>query len=59
MDRNEILDWWENFDGIGDEEEYAHHPSDVIQTQWGTGIILCLPYLNLYPAAFTYCYLYP
>tara|TARA_B100000674_G_C37637294_1_gene821664 strand:+ start:426 stop:776 length:351 start_codon:yes stop_codon:yes gene_type:complete len=44
MSHDEILTWWEETDGEGeDEEEYPHHPAEVYETQWGLGVVLCLP----------------
>ena len=32
MTADEIREWWINNDGEGENEEYAHHPSDVFET---------------------------
>ena len=38
------MSWWEANDGEGEDNEYAHHPSEIVDTEWGIGIVLCLPY---------------
>ena len=43
MDTSELRDWWEETDGEGEDEEYPHHPADVYETEWGLGVVLCLP----------------
>jgi len=43
MDAAELQRWWEDNDGEGEDEEYAHHPADVHETDHGYGVVLCLP----------------
>ena len=42
MDTDAVQEWWESHDGEGEDDEYAHHPSEVFETDKGLGIVLCL-----------------
>ena len=42
MTADEIREWWLNNDGEGEDDEYAHHPSDVFETEQGFGVVLCI-----------------
>ena len=42
MTPDEIRDWWVDNEGAGEDEEYAHHPSDVYETEQGFGVVLCI-----------------
>ena len=43
MNVDTMRTWWESHDGEGEDDEYAHHPSDVFETAWGLGVVLYLP----------------
>ena len=42
MTPDEIRDWWVDNEGAGEDDEYAHHPSDVYETEQGFGVVLCI-----------------
>jgi hypothetical protein len=43
MTPDQIRDWWIDNDGVGEDDEYSHHPSDVYATEQGFGVVLCIP----------------
>jgi len=42
MTLDELREWWQDNDGEGENDEYAHHPSDVFETEQGVGVVLCI-----------------
>lgn len=42
MNADDVREWWTENDGQGEDDEYAHHPSDVFETEWGFGVVLCI-----------------